>query len=406
MIHRAGLLCLGLAGCALGSDSDRWATVERDDLILGVDLSGQLASTESHPLGPPPVRQLWNFKISFMPPEGSNIAAGAPAIAFDPQELRRRLEEYSNEAESAAKELTAHRAAARLRARDQALAIAEAEGAERKAALAAETGEGVVATNEIEKARLDLELAKATTAVIRRKGEAQARQDRSELERLIGVKERAAERVAELTASIAKMRVPAPISGTLLYIVDWQGNKKKVGDNAWRAERVVKVVSLEHMMGEGEVDEMNASKVEAGQRVTIRLEANAEVELGGEVIDIEEAVQRRSAEDPRKVVKLEIKLDEQDRVELRPGMRFRGTVETGRVRDVLVIPLAAVHATPGGAVVYRKNGSGTEPVEVTLGRRSRDRVEVVEGLEENDRVALVDKRPGNGGSPSTPGESR
>ena len=39
-------------------------------------------------------------------------------------------------------------------------------------------------------------------------------------------------------------------------ITDWQGNKKKTGDNAWRAERIVEVVSLEHMKAEGQVDEM------------------------------------------------------------------------------------------------------------------------------------------------------
>ena len=395
------LVCL--SGCGLfEADDDRWVSVDRDDLVIGVDVSGKLVSTESHPIGPPPVPQLWNFKIAFMPPEGGNVPAGAPVIAFDDQELRRQLEEYRNEADSAIKELAAHGAASRLRAREHALAIAEAEGAERKAALSAETGEGLLATNEIKKARLDLELAKLTTQVLRRKAEAQARQDRSERERLLGVKERAEERVAELTESIAQMRVPAPIAGTLLYVTDWQGNKKKIGDNAWRAEKIVEVVSLAHMKAEGEVDEMNASKVARGQRVTIRLEANADVELAGEVTAIEEAVQQRSAEDPRKVVKLEISLDKQDKVELRPGMRFRGTVETDRVRDVLVVPLAAIHATPGGALVYRKTSTGTEPVSVTLGRRSLDRVEIASGLAEGDQLALIDRPSQKAGSAEEP----
>lgn len=384
-----------LAGCALGSGDDRWVTVDRDDLVIGVDVSGQLASTESHPLGPPPIQQLWNFKIAFMPPEGSKVAAGTPAIAFDDSELRRQLEEYRNEADSATKELTAHAAASRLRARDYRLAIAEAEGAERKAELAAETGEGLVATNVIKKARLDLELAKTTTEMLRSKAEAQARQDSSERERLVGVKHRAEQRVAELTESMAQMRVAAPISGTLLYVTDWQGNKKKIGDNAWRAEKVVKVVSLESMKAEGEVDEMNASKVAVGQRATIRLEANAEVELAGEVTAIEEAVQQRSPTDPRKVIKLELRLDEQDKVDLRPGMRFRGAVETDRLRDVLVVPLAAVHATPEGALVYRKTGSGVEPVSVTLGRRSQGRVEITGGVSAGDRLAIVDRAGGD-----------
>jgi hypothetical protein len=195
------------------------------------------------------------------------------------------------------------------------------------------------------------------------------------------------------------MRRPAPISGTLLYVVDWQGNKKKIGDNAWRAEKVVEVVSLEDMKADGDVDEMNASKVASGQRVSLRLEANSEIELSGVVAEIEEAVQRRSAEDPRKVVKLEITLDDQDKVELRPGMRFRGTVETERVSDVLVAPLVAVHATPEGAVVYRRSGAGTERVAVAIGRRSADRVEIIGGLSEGDRLAIVDAGGGDDEEP-------
>lgn len=140
---------------------------------------------------------------------------------------------------------------------------------------------------------------------------------------------------------------------------------------------------------------MNASKVARDQPVTIRLDANADVDLTGRVKAIEEAVQRRSATDPRKVVKLVIALDEQDAVELRPGMRFRGTVETARLGDVLSVPLAAIDATPEGAVVYKRSGDGAEPVRVTLGRRSRERVEVTGGLSEGDEVALLE----GGGDP-------
>lgn len=396
-------LALLLAGCDLGGGDTRWATARRGELVIGVDVSGQLASTESHLLGPPAINQLWNFKIAFMPPEGASAQAGQPVIGFDPQELTARLEEYRNEADSATKELAAHRAASRLRAREAALAIAQAEAGEKKAELAAEVGEGIEATKVIEKARLDLELARVGTAISRRIADARAREDRAELERLLGVKRSAEERVAELGESLGKLRVPAPISGTVLHPEDWQGNKKKIGDSVWRAEKVVEVVSLEHMKAAAELDEMNASKVAAGQRATIRLDANADVAIEGAVAHIEEAVQQRSPTDPRKVVKLDITLDEQDKVELRPGMRFRGTVETDRVAGVLQVPLAAIHATPEGAVVYKKSGAGAEPVPVTLGRRGSDRVEITNGLVEGDQVALLDRAGRGAGDDETGG---
>jgi putative ABC transport system permease protein len=140
-----------------------------------------------------------------------------------------RLEEYRNEADSATKELAAHRAASRLRAREAALAIAQAEAGEKKAELASEVGEGIEATKVIEKARLDLELARVGTEISRRIADARAREDRAELERLLGVKRSAEERVAELGESLGKLRVPAPISGTVLHPEDWLAPDRGAG---------------------------------------------------------------------------------------------------------------------------------------------------------------------------------
>jgi len=178
--------------------------------------------------------------------------------------------------------------------------------------------------------------------------------------------------------------------------VDWQDNKKKIGDTVWKGERILKVVSLDDMKAEGEVDEMDASRIARGQTVRLRLDANPDVELLGEVAVIIDAVQRRSPEDPLKVIKLEITLQDDaskdnDTVELRPGMRFRGTIETERIPDVLVVPLIAVQTDADGALVYKKDGRDAVPTRITLGRRSRDQVEVLSGLVAGDRIAMVDE---------------
>lgn len=378
------------AACAMGESEHRWVEVSRGELVIGVDVTGALESTESHPLGPPPITYQWNFKISRMADEGTDVAAGTPVLGFDASELMRRMEEYRNEADSAAKQLEAHRAASRMALREGELGVEQARAAERKASLKQAGDSDVLALNEIERARLDYQFASYATKVARRKVAAKSRQDRAELGRLQRVKKRAEGRVAELSQAIAVMNIKAPIDGTVLYVIDWQGNKKKIGDNAWRAERIIEVVSLEHMKATGEVDEMDASRVAEGQAVRLRLDANADIELIGTVEKIEDTVQRRSAEDPLKVVKLEITLEKNDGVDLRPGMRFRGRVETERVSDVLVVPLDAVYPTADGAVVYRRNGGDAEAVKVTLGRRGGDRIEVLSGLSAGDRVAILE----------------
>ena len=93
-------------------------------------------------------------------------------------------------------------------------------------------------------------------------------------------------------------------------------------------------------------------------------------------------------------MRLELHFDETDVRRMRPGMRFRGTIETERITATLMIPSHAVFPSPEGPVVYRRTLLGHEDVTVTLGRRNATMVEVLEGLEAGDVVA--ETRPGGG----------
>jgi hypothetical protein len=99
-------------------------------------------------------------------------------------------------------------------------------------------------------------------------------------------------------------------------------------------------------------------------------------------------VQRKtSAIAPLKVVRLDLAFDEADVQRMRPGMRFRGTIETERLSDVLMIPAHAVFPSPEGPVVYRRTVLGWEKVAVRLGLRNQGSVQLLEGIEEGDVIA-------------------
>jgi multidrug efflux pump subunit AcrA (membrane-fusion protein) len=124
--------------------------------------------------------------------------------------------------------------------------------------------------------------------------------------------------------------------------------------------------------------------------VTFRLDAHPDQEFSGNVASIWKTVRRKTWRNPLKVAKLEIELDETDTRRMRPGMRFRGKLETERISDALLVPVDAVFLGPEGPLVYRSSLLGHEAVEVKLGRRNEDHVEVLEGLAEGDSVSLVD----------------
>src|SRR6478752_5423674 len=71
-----------------------WVEATRGDVVTGVDVSGTLAAIDSSVLGPPQIPDTWEFKVSMMAPEGSDVKKGTPVLGFDVSELRRRLDQY------------------------------------------------------------------------------------------------------------------------------------------------------------------------------------------------------------------------------------------------------------------------------------------------------------------------
>lgn len=375
---------------SLGSEaSAETVRVERADLVFSVEVNGSLRALESSMLGPPPVAMVWEFKISHMAPEGQEVQEGAPVLSFDTSQLQQRLAQYRADLDRAGKEIERTEADLEMTRRENALRMTEAEAKLRRVELKLDRPQELVEGQELQVARLDHELAVREVEFLRKRIAGAERSAEAQLEALVRQRARAVQRVELVEQAIEQMTRRAPRNGTVIYMTNWQGEKKKVGDGAWRGEKVIELPNLETMQPQGVVDESDAGKIAEGQPVTLRLDAHPDTEFTGRIRSIWRMVERRHWSSPLKVAKLEIDLDETDRRRMRPGMRFRGRIETDRLRDVLQIPIEAVEASENGPVVYRPGLTGPEAVPVELGRRNETHVEVLDGLRAGDRVLLL-----------------
>ncbi len=380
----------------LRPEAGSWVRVERRDLVIGVDVEGELQAVESALISPPQLRNTWDFKIAWMAPEGSEVSAGEPVLRFDTTQLQQRLQEKTVEAESAQKRLEKMKTDLEIERRNMELQLAEAEGRLRKAKLKLDVPEQATARAELEKARIDRQLAELEIRSFESKLRHLEERSKADLKAARDRRDRARSRVARLQADVDSMTVKAPRAGTLIYVTDWRGEKHKVGDSMWRARKVMEIPDLERMMAEGEVAEADAGRVAVGQPVTLRLDAHPDQRYHGGVSAIRRTVQKKSRRNPRKIVKLEIALETTDTERMRPGMRFRGEIEIDRVADALVVPREAVFPRPGGAVVYARTLTGKREVAPEFGERNQEEFEVVEGLAEGDWVLRRDEGDGEG----------
>jgi HlyD family secretion protein len=367
-----------------------WVRPTKGDLVSGVEVTGALEAFESDRFGPPQLSDIWDFKIAMMAPEGSEVKKGQPVLAFDTTELQRRLDEKTAERDEAQKQIEKKRSDLALRTKDERLRLSEAEARMRKTALKLEAPDDIVGVKERKQVELDYAIAKREVAAIQTRLGALERAAMAEILLLESKQKQAAAVVESTQTAINSMRLAAPRDGTVIYVLNHRGEKKKTGDTCWRMERVMEIPDLTRMQAKGDVDEVDAGRVAVGQRVSFRLDAHPDDLFYGTITAAGTTVQQKQGtRDPLKILRVDIKLDKTDPAKMRPGMRFKGTIELARTKNALMIPRKAVFVSDEGPVVYRRGAFSVDAVKLKLGRENEDNVEVLEGLSSSDRILVA-----------------
>jgi HlyD family secretion protein len=363
--------------------------VKRQDLVRTVEIEGELQAVRSTEIGVPPVQNA-EFKIAFLIPEGTAVKTGQPVLGFDTEALQRQLVEKQAEFQEAAKRVEQKEIDLGLKLLDLEQRSAKAVADLGKARLKAEVPPEVQQRVELEKARLDEKGRERDLQNLASEKRVAETIGSLELRSLRDRRDRAKGRVDDLRDAIEKMSVKAPNDGIVVYRTNWQDQKKKVGDSMWFGETALAIPDLSEMRAEGFVDESEGGAIAEGQPVTLRLEARPDSDLRGRVKTVGRTVRKRSWRTPLKVYKVEVVLEASDPTLMRPSMRFRGEVETGRVPGLLLVPREAVFLREAGTVVWVRRALRWAEVPVQLGRSNRVLAEAVSGLREGESVSPID----------------
>jgi HlyD family secretion protein len=375
--------------------------VKKADLVLTVDVEGELAAVRSTEIGVPAVAEV-DFKIAFLAPEGQAVKKGDSVLRLDTEVLERQLAEKRAELAEAQKKVEQKEIDLGMKLLDLQQQAAQARADLGRAKLKVEVPAEVQQRIELEKALLDKKGRERDLENLEAEGRVTQALSGAELVSLRQQRDRAAGRVRALEDAIKKMNIRAPQDGIVVYRANWRDEKKKVGDSVWFGEVILALPDLVEMKGDGFVDEADGGPVTEGQPVTVRLEARSDFDVRGKVARIGRTVKQRSWRTPLKGYRVEIALAKTDSTFMRPAMRFRGEVETGRIPGVLLVPRDAVFLRDDGPVVWARRALGWREVRVKLGRSNRTQVEVVSGLAPGDRISPVDLALPQEGQPARP----
>lgn len=380
-----------LAGCGEGGpagDEARSVTVAREDFRVVVPATGRLKAAVSYELGPPSIRDVWNYNLKWMTREGARVKPGDVVLRFDTTELDEKLLNYRTNLEKTRQEREKEQRSLEISLKQLRLDLVKAEGRLKTTEVELSVPEGLVSGIQLEQRRLERELAEKRVAHLREKIRFERELVASKLT-LMGVKISRWEQLIEQTETAKEsFSVKAPIEGVVIYVPKRGGERWEVGERVWMLAKVLEVADTSSLRVEAEVLEIDAARVRPGQPATVSLDAVPGSRLESEVVEVGRLVRERSVQDPSKVFDAFLPLAEVDEEVMRPGMSVQAQIEVEVLRGRLVLPVEAVQVTEDGPSVRVRGVGGTQWRPVELGPRSGGRVVIESGLDEGEIVVL------------------
>ncbi|MGB8959975.1 MAG: efflux RND transporter periplasmic adaptor subunit [Candidatus Aminicenantales bacterium] len=388
-------LAIALAGCSR-SGKDSVVKVVKAPLDIKVHATGQLQSAASVFVGCPSVERVWQYTISFMAPEGKAAKEGDMILAFDAREIMQRLQLKQSDLDTALKELERMQLTERQSRENLALQYEQDKVNKQKAVRKADYPEDLIAPMELEKRKMELELADLQEKLAQNRLANQI----SGMASRIQVQESKASllkaQVDRLQRDVQTMNVLASKAGLVVYTPDWDGKKKVVGDTCWMGETILELPDLSRMQMKAVILEVQAGRVKVGQAAEVRLDSNPDRVYKGRVTSLGRVFRVKSDSQPAIVFDAVIDLSESDPGLMRPGMAAGVNITISSKGSVLQVPDAAVVYREKGAAVWKKGLLSSELTPVTLGARSSGMVEILTGLAQDDSVVIRSAGAGAG----------
>ncbi len=190
-------------------------------------------------------------------------------------------------------------------------------------------------------------------------------------------------------SDLANCTVKAPADGILLYseLPRENGTRKiQIGDSVWVGQTFLEVPDTTDLVVETQIREIDVAKISEGMEATIELDALPGTVIRGRVESVASLAEDDNNNNNirRFYARIQI-LEGVDKVHV--GMSATTEIIHKRITDAIVIPAGAVVFHNDKTMVYKAEGNALELVDVDLGAQGVRWVQVLNGLDEGDRVS-------------------
>jgi HlyD family secretion protein len=326
--------------CSLvGCQQDRIKPVLTDEHknTYVIEANGELASDETAMINPPAVKNHWQYKITFLAPEGSMIEQGQPLVRFDSSQMNQNLAIKMSELKTTQKTLENTRLTNVAKLEKEKLDFAELKMKKEKELRKWEQSKGLESNLETQKLKFQFLLAENDTEKLRRTIAKTKESNSIKLTIAKNNVERLQNEIDEMQSDIKRMAMVAPKSGIVIYKPNHQGEKVSMGDTVWMGRQIIGLPSLDRMIVKAKILEADAGKIALGQEVEVTLDAAPERVFLGKISKLGRVFRLKSKDQPIIIFDAKITLNQPDIDLMRPGMaaRLKILIDGNRTSQIL-----------------------------------------------------------------------
>ncbi len=200
----------------------------------------------------------------------------------------------------------------------------------------------------------------------------------------------------DLMEVLAKCEMKAPQDGTVAYANQpWFDDSQKIrtGSKVFQQRDIFFLPDMANMQVKLGIHESIVNRIKKDQSASIRLDAFPDIKLKGRISYVAELA--ASSFDNAKNYDATVLIEEiPPGVSLKPGMTAEVEILVGTYEDIMAIPVGAVTEHFQLTYVYAASGSEFVRKVVKTGRTTHSFVEIAEGLEVGESVAMDAYRRG------------
>ena len=384
------LSLLLLAACSAGKVNDVQTTpVKKGTFTEELTEQGTIRAVSSTPISAPGISYRYGMlKISKIVEDGTEVKKGDTLVVFDPSEFRKAIVSSQQQLEIAKAEYDKIKATQESEIEDLE---ADLEIATIQREISQINFDQAVFESEITRKEINLKLETANIALERAREQITNRkkiQEQELVQKSITMKQNQAI-LNEANSSISSLYLTSPSNGIAIVRENWMtGQKLKVGDQVG-GNSIIELPDLSEMLAEVKINEVDISKITPGLKVTLQADAYSDSTYTGEIGTVANLAQNKDYESKIKIFPVQVKISGRHK-SLMPGLTVSCKIRIRAIPDALFIPVEGLFKSQGLEYVYIKTSGGFKKKEVRSGAINTDFAIILEGVAENDEIALSD----------------